>query len=68
MLKKSLTSLALVSIASIAPINAEEKGPLVSPVVLYSSGQNLWKSEGPINSVFNSGILKKKKLRFIKSI
>ena len=44
----------------------KEKGPIVSPVLLYSSGQNLWKSEGPINSAFNSGILKKKEAEIYK--
>tara|TARA_B100000287_G_scaffold420323_1_gene459560 strand:- start:404 stop:1006 length:603 start_codon:yes stop_codon:yes gene_type:complete len=45
---------------------SKELGPIASPVVLYSSGNNLWKSEGPINSNFNSGIFKKKEAKIYK--
>ena len=45
---------------------SNESGPIANPVVLYSSEQNLLKSEGPINSGFNSGIFKKKEAKIYK--
>ena len=45
---------------------SNESGPIANPVVLYSAEKNLLKSEGPINSGFNSGIFKKKETKIYK--